>query len=216
MVILWKACDPLVPLTTGVKSDVLHFSHVFCHLHRLICRLCSSCVSPSSPWCFRSACSTSSRTACSPRAYRPQTPVRPSFSSTLNDKVIKRNKTWGVILVFVHRHDAGTVFFCPIAAAHSRTDSWGLLVCELRPSLHRNRSVCDECCRVHLPAAASPKKHRRAKGMTSGRWSPSSVGDGGHVNHRWAAGTAQIKQQNPIKLETQMTSRKRGALPLFI
>lgn len=192
MVILWKAWDPVVPLTTRVKSDVLHFSHVSCHLHRLICRLCSSCVSPSSPWCFRSACSTWSRTACSPRAYRPQTPVGPPFSSTLNEKVIKRNKPWVVILVLVHRHHAGTLLFCPVAAAHSRTDNWRLPVCELRPSLHRNRSVRDECRRVHLPAAVSPKKHWRAKGMTSGRWSPSSVGDGGHVNHRCAAGTATI------------------------
>lgn len=63
--------------------------HVFLHLRRLRCRPCSSFASPSSPWCFLLACSVSSRTACSPTACRPQTAVKPYFSSLL----IKRHKT---------------------------------------------------------------------------------------------------------------------------
>lgn len=106
--------------------------------------------------------------------------MRPSFFSALTEKVIKRNKTCLLILVLVHRHDAGTLFFCPVAATHSRTDCRRLPVCELRGFLHRDRPVCDECRCVRVPAAASSQEGRRAKEVTPIRWS--SLGDGGRVN----------------------------------
>lgn len=82
-----------------------------------------------------------------------------------------------LVLVLVHRHDVGTLFFRSVAAADSWTDYWGLPVCKLRRFLHRDRSVCDERHRFRVPAAASSQKDRRAKGMTPLGPSPSSVGD---------------------------------------
>lgn len=96
-----------------------------------------------------------------------------------------------LVLVLVHRHDVGTLFFRSVAAADSWTDYWGLPVCKLRRFLHRDRSVCDERHRFRVPAAASSQKDRRAKGMRSLEPSPSSVGDGGRENRCSAAGTAQ-------------------------
>lgn len=95
-----------------------------------------------------------------------------------------------LILVLVHRHDAGTLFFRVFAAADSRTDCWGIPVCKLWHFLHRDRSVCGERHRFRVPAAAASQKDRRAKGMTWLGRSPSSVGDGGRVTQRSAAGTA--------------------------